>query len=165
MCARRALRARGVSNVAYITLITRGTNELRVASTQARRLVSVRCNGRGFAVAVCARRALRARGVSDVADSTLITRGSHELRVASTQARRLCSVRCNGRGFAVAVRGRRALCARGVVDAADTARIARCTIACTQRHPIPVRSGRPSMRTSTGVVQRLTNISRRCVRL
>ena len=88
MCCRRALRALGVLDVADSALIARGTHELRVASTLACRLSSIRCNGRGFAVAVCYRRTLRARGISDVAVSTLITRGTRVLRGADALAYR-----------------------------------------------------------------------------
>ena len=86
MCDRRALRALGVVDVADSALITRGASEPSVAKTSAGRLSWVRCDRRCFAVAVRGRRALRARGVSDVTDSALITSGAHVPSIASTLA-------------------------------------------------------------------------------
>jgi len=73
--------------------------------------------------AVLVREGLRARGVVEVAKSTLITRSASETRVASAQACCRCYVRCHGRSFVAAVNGGRALRAGGVVDVANGALI------------------------------------------
>ena len=83
-------------------------------------------------------RALRAGWVIDVACSALVARAPRERRIASTLACRLCSVRCDGRSFFVAVHGRRELRAGGIGDVVGSASAARgasetraaCALAC-----------------------------------
>jgi len=121
----RALRAVGVADVPNGALVARAPREPRTASTLARCLVSIRCHVRRFAAAVKDSRALRAVGVADVPNGTLVARARREPRTASTLARCLVSIRCHVRRFAAAVKDGRALRTIGVADGANGTLVAR----------------------------------------